>query len=115
MILLRAEQVRAVEEPQRRAYEDIVLAHVQRCFPRVLAELGDSQARARVRCGIERADRYGIRGRQSACRFVNLVFALGPGFDERFPWAKAMLEGPGTPSHRLDRVVERVMARGTAR
>ena len=70
--------------------------------------MGESEVRASVDDGFERAFGYGIRTERDFCRFVDLMFVYGKRFDAEVPWAAAVLKNDEIedPSQRLDSIYD---------
>ncbi len=69
-------------------------ARVDGFVPRAAGPRGGARghrARATVGAAAARAGRWGIAAPGEIDRYLDLVAALGPGFDERLPWARAIL------------------------
>jgi len=90
---LRKAQIEALSRAVMKGFEDRMAAHLERFFPDDHALLGDVGVRAEIRRGIERAKRYGIVCERCVCKFLDVLFAFGRGFDTSvaFPWAAAIL------------------------
>jgi alkanesulfonate monooxygenase SsuD/methylene tetrahydromethanopterin reductase-like flavin-dependent oxidoreductase (luciferase family) len=52
---------------------------------------GPEEVRALIREEIERAARHGVAAEGDVARYLGLLCALGPAFDERVAWARAIL------------------------
>lgn len=86
---------------------------VARFVARMAERLGLSLAA--IHAGVARAADHGITTTEEVERYLVVLAALGPGFDERLPWARAILgradlEGPQKVS-RIERRVRRARPR----
>jgi hypothetical protein len=94
MLTIRTEQHQAFENASWREFEDTQLEHVREYFPVDHQMLGgDEGTRQYIRQGIVRARASAVSVFGDACRYINLMFALGLDFaiDPQLPWAKAAL------------------------
>jgi hypothetical protein len=103
MLVIRREQMQTLEAAQFTAW---VTQHVQRFFPESCAKLGPAATAQAVADGLARAREYGFSEPADACRFVDMVFALGPEFDRdpALPWAAELLAADDVtdPTERMD-------------
>ncbi len=105
---LRQGQLDALSEPQRREFEEFMVAHLQKWFPDECSALGDEGMRLRIRTGMARAEPYGLVGRRDVCKFIDVSFVLGPKFDQdpALPWAARILAARDLdPSAKADQLV----------
>lgn len=105
-LVIREEQKAALEEAQRRLYEEKLAAHLRRFFPAECARLGDAGLREAIRRGVRRASRHGIVSERDVCKFVSLTLFFGRDFDAdpRLPWAAAILGAGIGPTLRVNRL-----------
>ena len=90
-----------------------MLMHLRKFFPDSVAAVDEEGARRLIRTGIARSATYSIVSERDVCLFIDLMFALGPGFDSdnSMPWASAILRGPlQRASRRMDQLIEAAMA-----
>ncbi len=107
MLVIRSEQMAALDRYAAAQFEDRVAAHLRARWPQSCAEMGDAALRERVAIGVERAAGYGLVAELDVCRYVELMFVLSPDFDTdaRFPWAGEVLRQPElAPCTRIDRL-----------
>jgi hypothetical protein len=69
-------------------------------------ELGEAEFARRIRLGITRGRRLGLRWRSSLIAYVGLTFQVGPGFDEH-PAIKEAL-GHGSPDRAMMSLPDRI-------
>ncbi len=115
MLVIRKRHTDAFEDPV--AYDLIcrLVAHVERTFAGAYAEMGKSAVRRRVRRAVEKAAGYGIRDAFDLCRYVDLAFLLGEGFDtdDARPWtAETLNDASLSADEKLTRLTERARAEG---
>lgn len=89
---------------------------VARFVERMADRLGDTLGRrvttreallAAIRAGIERAEHHGITTTEDVERYLVVLAALGPGFDEQLPWARSILGRTGIEAPQKVRRLER--------
>lgn len=111
MLHIRSEQMEALEQAQRRRFEDEAVAHVRSIWRDAAAQQDDDAVRTAVRRAFARAAEYGFDEEYDQLRYLNLVYALGPDFDERLPWATTILaDHDRPPRSRMDELTERALA-----
>ena len=93
MLTIRQAQFAVLSQVEVRKFEDWMLVHLKKFFPRQSAALGDTQLRETVRHGIEQAAGYGLTARCDVCKYIDLMIVFGRNFDtdRRFPWAGEIL------------------------
>jgi len=99
-----------------RAFEDRMLVHLRKCFPDHTAALDEEQTRVLIRHGIVRAARFDLVTERNVCKYIDVMIALGPLFDEEpsRAWAVALLEDTAarpSPSDRINALYDAVLAR----
>ncbi len=110
---LSREQQAALQQTEREAFRVRVLAQVRRLFPGACASMGDEGTTALIGEGIQRALRHGFSSEQDAFRFITLLIALGPRFDDdpALPWARAIIHDPKLSAwQKMDTLMPRAMA-----
>ncbi|MCP3135804.1 hypothetical protein [Pyxidicoccus xibeiensis] len=110
-LTIRTAQMEVLAADLRQRFEDRLREDLVRYWPDACRELGDAGLRGRVREGVERAQAHGVSAQRDVLRFLNVVFALGPGFesDVRYPWAADILGAPGVPAAvRMDQLCAHV-------
>ncbi len=106
-MILRPEQIDALSAESRASFEERMVAHLQRCFPKHCEALGEAGVRDTIRYGIKRSAKYGIVSERSVCNYTDLMFILGKDFDTNsdMPWAGEILKskelGPDVKVYRL--------------
>lgn len=99
-LTIRSAQWEVLAADVHRRFEARLCAELSRHWPEACRALGDEGLRDRVHEGVERARVHGLTTQRDVLRFLNVMFALGPGFDTdaRYPWAAAILGSPGIPA-----------------
>ena len=116
MLSIRREQMQALSEYMRQSIEDRMVRHLAISFPPQFKAMtsegsGDQPVRALIRKGIERAARYQIVSRRDVGRFIEVMVAVDPMFDERkdLAWARQILQHPGfTSQGKMDLIYQRL-------
>lgn len=89
-MIIRSEQMDQMRRLLVERFENRMVEHLQRCFPRKCAALTESGVRAEIRHGIQKARDYGLENELEVCKYINLMFIFGRDFDiQEEPWASA--------------------------
>jgi hypothetical protein len=93
MLTIRQAQLVVLSQLEVEKFEDWMLAHLRKFFPKQCAALGERPLYELIRHGIERSARYGITTRRDVCKYIDLVIVFGRDFDtdKRSPWAADIL------------------------
>jgi len=99
MLTIRKQQMAAFERAEIKKFEDRMVIHLKKFFPRQCAALGDFKLRETIRYGIKRAAAYGITAEREVYKYTDLMIVLGRDFDtdQRLPWAGEILRGRKNP------------------
>jgi hypothetical protein len=99
LLLIRKEQIEAFDRDRLRRFEARLCTLLPQHWPDACRALGEDGLRALVHDGVERARAYGIASEPGVTRFLNVMLALGAGFDSdpRYPWAAEILGRRGVP------------------
>jgi hypothetical protein len=81
MVVIRTQQMKALDSIALRRFEDELVAHSKDFSPRLAETLGDEQLRVAVRAAMHRADSHGFTYRGPIRLFVELAFLCGSAFD----------------------------------
>ena len=81
MLLIRPQQMHALEQALREQHIDSVQAQLQAELPDHMRAVGTPAARALIADGLERAVGHGFTSLAGATVFVKLMFVLGERFD----------------------------------
>jgi hypothetical protein len=108
MLMIRKEQIDAFRRPAIQDFENRMIEHIAKFFPKQFAEFGEQKMRLTIQYGIKRAESYGIVAERDVCKYVNLMVACGRDFDRdpALPWARRVLYDPTVeePSDRTERL-----------
>jgi hypothetical protein len=118
MLVLRKEQLEALDRNSERLFLERMVDHVSEIFPEKCEELGsEGEIRERIRQGLEGARRYGINTEKDVALYVDIMFGIGPDFPEGkdMAWARSILEkdglsGPAKMEFILQRLEKRLAA-----
>lgn len=100
MLVIRHDQLAALQGPAVSQFEADMLAHLGLHYPIDKLLLGDDGLRAVVRGGLQKAMAAGFTQSEDLARFVTLSLVLGIGFsdDPLLPWASRIVaQGAGRP------------------
>ena len=108
MLTIRPEQLVVLSQPQVKRFEDWMLAHLKKFFPKESEVAGESGLRETIQHGIKQAATYGITTERDVCKYIDLMIVLGRDFDqdEKFPWAGQILKTRNSPSIKTSVLVE---------
>jgi hypothetical protein len=105
MMKIRSEQLKVFSELDVQSFEEWMLVHLLKFFPRHCQAAGESRLREIVRAGIARAAAYEITARRDVCMYIDLMIVFGFDFDKdrRYPWAAKIL-ATEVAAQRIDRL-----------
>lgn len=110
MFAIRREQVEILEEAATKKFEDLMVVHLSGAFKEECQSLGETKVRGLIQLGIRRSRAYGIATERDVCKYVEVMFILGPDFDRdpRHAWARDTLTDSGIkyPADRIKAVRE---------
>jgi hypothetical protein len=93
MLTIRKEQMAAFARAETKKFEDRMVIHLNKFFPRQCKALGEAELRETIRYGIKRAAAYRITTERDVYKYIDLMIVFGRDFDtdRRFPWAGKIL------------------------
>lgn len=113
MLRIRKEQYEELGKIALKRFEDSMIEHVKKFFPKYYEVLGETTIRKVILYSIDRAENYGFTTERDVCLYINLIFLLGSNFDmdPQLPWATVILndETIVVPFRRIDRLYEEAM------
>jgi hypothetical protein len=119
MLTIRQDQAEVFRQNALRKFEDRMITHIGKFFPKEFAALGEAKTRETIQYGIKRAKSYGIVAERDVCKYIDLMVVFGRDFDrdKRLPWARSVLEDPTLrgPSDRTDRLYKAAMENSSNR
>ena len=104
--------LQAFSKQQSKRFEDEMCAYFRAEYPEKYKRAGEPWVRELVQTGTEKAKRYDIYLEPDIARFIDVMFAISPNFDEneKTAWARSILDQRRmTPEQRLDAIHERLM------
>jgi len=104
MLVMRTAQLEALRASAQQRFEERLMAHLGRIFPRPCAVLGEAGLRHLCRDGIARARTYGLRSERDLCKYLSLMLVFGHNFDREQPWAAEILQLGSAPGRRMERL-----------
>ena len=92
-LLIRQAQLNAFAQAERLKFEDWMVAHLTKFFPKQCESAGEAGLRDTIQYGIRRAAAHGITTRRDTCKYIDLMIVFGPDFDtdRRLGWAGKIL------------------------
>ena len=90
MIITKNQKAAFVKSATSR-FEENVLKHAQKFFPKQIATLGKDKSLKIIGEGVIRAAQYGLHDQRNVCFFIDLIFGFGIDYDTRLQWANAIL------------------------
>jgi len=113
MLSIREEQTDAYRQEALRNFEDRMIKHISKFFPKEFAALREAKTRETIQYGIKRAGSYGIVAERDVCKYIDLMVVFGRDFDrdKGLRWAHSVLEDRTLkgPSDRTDRLYKAAM------
>jgi Domain of unknown function (DUF4123) len=105
---IRPEQFHALSKASKEHFVQQMAAHVREFFPEACSRMSQSEFEQRIHHGMAKAALHGITAEQHVCRYLDLMFALGPNFDQEHRWAADVLtdRSIGLSSEKLERLYE---------
>ncbi len=109
---IRTEQYERLAQASLQNFESRAAAHLREFFPEQCSSLGQEGLWRAIAYGLQRAHEYGIRTECDVCRYLDLMFGLGPDFDRdpKLLWAQEILrrKDSGEPAARLTQLFDRL-------
>jgi len=102
----------AFSEQQRGRFEVEMVVYLNESYAVEAKKYSEKGLRDMIRDGIEKAKGYNITLECDVARYIELMLALSPDFDEskKTPWAKEILtQRRATARNKLDRIYEHIM------
>jgi hypothetical protein len=108
MLRIRKEQLAVFGPLGKKAFEDRVIAHIQKIFPEQSESLGEPKLRETIQYGTQRAAAYKIISERDVCKYIDLMILYGRDFDKdpKLPWAQSILQNQAirNPSSKIERL-----------
>ena len=99
MLTIRKEQLFVFQKVASQNFENRVLSHIKKCFPKQMGTLGEPGTRDLIRYGIQRSASYRFRKQPDICKYIDIMVVFGRDFDRdpQLPWASAVLNDLSLP------------------
>jgi len=106
MLILRSAQIAAFSAAGRERFVNKMVKHHWEYFPEWSQGLGADALDGFIRHGIERANLHGFETELEIARYLHVMQALGPNFDEsgEYAWAEKLLNGTLPPQAKMNRL-----------
>jgi len=103
MLSIRPDQLSKFSEVALKQFEDLMVAHLNKFFPRRTKAAGEPTVRKFIRYGVQRAASYNIKAKRHVSRYIDLMVSLGADFDKdkQVPWAGQILKTRNSPEARI--------------
>ena len=94
MLVIRSEQIKVFSNTMLRSFEERMLTHILKCFPKKYNALGQEAVVKLIHQGIKRAETYNIHTERNVAEFIDLMIVFGSDFDtdDAYPAAKKILK-----------------------
>jgi hypothetical protein len=113
MLKIRKEQYRELGKVTLKQFEEEMVGHIQKYFPKYYEIYGEPLIRKVIQYGIKRAESYGFVTKRNTPLYIDLMLLLGSHFDEdlQYPWARQILSDKAVtdPIARADQLYDRAM------
>jgi hypothetical protein len=113
MLHVRNEQMQAFEQEALKRFEDGMVEHIKKNFPKPMELAGLQAVRETIRLGIDKSRAYSLETEHEMCLYIDLTIMLGAGFDTdpQLPWANITLNDEAVSSSvkRIEKLYDKVM------
>src|SRR5438045_8647207 len=108
MVTIRAAQMSIFSQLEVQKFEEWLLLHLKKFFPRQYKASSERQLRQTIQYGIKRAEAYDVKTRRDVCKYIDLMIVFGRDFDidDRYPWAREILGRRRNSSAKMRAVLE---------
>lgn len=110
MLKIRKEQMDELAKVPLGNFENGMVEHVKRFFPKYHDVMGEPAVRKTIRYGVDRAEEHGFTTERDVCQYINLMFLLGSDFDTdiQLPGLAAVFGDTSAkePGERMDRAYD---------
>lgn len=103
MFAIRPDQIAKFSEAVLKQFEDMMVVHLKKFFPRRTTVAGEPKVREFIRYGVQRAASYNIKTKRDVSRYIDLMVSLGADFDKdkNIAWAGQILQTRNSPEARI--------------
>lgn len=113
MLKIRKEQYEELGKVTLKRFEDEMVEHLQKFFPKYHEIYGEPLIRKVIQCGTEHAEIYGFLTKRDTPLFIDLMLLLGSHFDQdpQYPWATEILKDQSVenPIEKADKLYDRAL------
>lgn len=113
MLKIREEQYEELGKVTLKRFEDEMIEHLQKFFPKYYEIYGEPLIRKVIQYGTERAEIYGFLTKRDTPLYIDLMMLLGSHFDQdpQYPWAIEILEDQSVenPIEKADKLYDRAL------
>jgi hypothetical protein len=108
MLTIRPEQLAVFSKAQVKRFEDSMLAHLKKSFPKQCEGVDEAQLRDTIQHGIKRAAIYEITDEADVSKYIDLMMSLGRDLDTdtKLPWASEILKTRSHAGAKISELVE---------
>jgi glucose-6-phosphate 1-dehydrogenase len=82
MLVIRDEQIKALDESMLRSFKNRMVSHLRRTCPEETSGMSDEELRTLIQDGINKAESYQIFEDNDVRRFLEYMLILNPDFDQ---------------------------------
>lgn len=108
MLIIRSEQMKIFRDKDEQEFIDTVMNDLQANYPEEIEGIQPETLRQMVQNGIIRAQQYGLTKKYSIALFIELMFLIGPNFDEYPPVSFVLRDCRLEPNARMDKLVDSI-------
>jgi hypothetical protein len=111
-LTIRLAQMETFSQVEIQKFEDWMVSHLNKFFPRECNSVGEPHLRDLIQHGIKRAAEHGITKERDICKFIDLMLVFGRDFDTdaRSPWAHEILRTEKRPGSKVQALHDAAIA-----
>ena len=93
MLSMGKEQLAVFSQAEVRKFEDWMLSHLGKFFPRECRTMDETNLRDIIQYGIKTGASYGLFAKRDVCKYIDVMIVLGRDFpkNKRYTWAPDLL------------------------
>jgi hypothetical protein len=108
VLTIRHAQMRSLSRSLLDEFVERAFVVIRKHWRHKVERLGPAATRETIYRGILQAFGYGLEVEQQVMRFLNVLFALGEGFPDTYPWAARVLNNTRLkPDMKIELLLER--------
>jgi hypothetical protein len=110
---IRQAQLAVFSQVEVRKFEEWMLVHLKKFFPKQCALAGEPGLQEMIQYGIQRAAAYRITAKRDVCKYIDLMIVFGRNFDtdRRHQWAGKILAQRGNSGTKMQTMLRAAKAR----